>query len=1034
MKTTKSTLPVFKSFKLAAPVFCTALLIIVLAGVARAQTASLSGTVTDPSGGVIPGVSLTLTELGRKLTRTTISDDGGNYAFTSLWPGKYELKAEQPGFKTFVHSGITLEVDQRTQLNVTLQVGEVGETVTVTGEPPLVRTQDTTLGGVVENRRIMEMPLNGRFFLDLANLLPGTVHSNNPRTFLAGGTAAGAFGINTGGSREDQVNYLVEGINLNDMVQNQITFQPNIEFIQEFKIQASSFSAELGRSSGAVINAVMRSGTNDLHGDIFEFLRNDVLDARNFFDPPRPVAKERTGREIAPFKRNIFGGAVGGPIVHNRTFFFASYEGRRQAESETFRARVPTAAERTGITSPIIKSIVALLPPENAALPFNLVDSGAKSRTLDQVTGKVDHQLTKADNLAGTYLFQRDRRVEPSNIGGTNIPGFGDFRPARRQFFSLNETHIFGPQVVNEARFGLNRVRISFFGLTNADAASLGLKTGETGPSSMPLIAIPGLLSFGTPAGFPQGRSDTTFQYTDIVSVHHGAHAFKFGGELRRFQNNNFNTAVFGQITFDTMADFLAGRVRRFTKATGDISPGLRVWAFNWFIQDDWKLRPGFLLSLGLRYEFNGVPNEVHDKLTVFDPATANLKRVGESGFSQVYESDKNNFGPRIGFAWDPFGKNKTVVRAAYGVFFDQPVTNIVTGLGGNPPFRSTFDFDRVTIDNLRGAAGSERAPVLSAVNRDFTSDYVQQWNLNIQHQVLRDTRLEVSYVGSKGTHLRTIRDINARLPVPARNGPRPFPAFGRVNQNENSSSSNYHALWMSLERRVARGLLFNLNYAVSKSIDLNSVGSSNPQIQNPRDLRAERALSDFDARQRFTFSFVYELPFRLEDAPAIARRLAAGWQLSGVGTFQSGSPMAPILNVDQSGTGDFFDRPNLAGDPYCHPRTPSCWFNPAAFVIPPPGQFGSVGRNSLVGPGVNDFDFGLYKNNRIGERYNIQFRSQFYNLFNRPNFGAPTLSFLAPAGNNPNPANFGIIRQTRAPRGDASSSRQIEFGLKVYF
>jgi hypothetical protein len=818
------------------------------------------------------------------------------------------------------------------------------------------------------------------------------------------------------------------------MVQNQITFQPNIEFIQEFKIQASSFSAELGRNSGAVINAVMRSGTNSFHGDLYEFIRNDVLDARNFFDLPRPVAKAQTGREIAPFKRNIFGGAVGGPVIRNHTFFFFTYEGRRQAESETFRARVPSAAERSSISSPIIKSIVNLLPSENAALPFNFVGSGAKSRTLDQITGKVDHQLTKDDHVAGTYVFQRDQRVEPSNIGGVNIPGFGDFRPARRQFFSLNETHIFGPQLVNEARFGLNRVAITFTGLTNVDAASLGLNTGETGPTSMPLISVPGALSFGTPNGFPQGRADTTFQYTDVLSVQRGSHALKLGGEFRRFQNNNFNTGVAGVITFNSMADFLAGRVLRFTKATGDISPALRVWAANWFVQDDWKLRPGFVLSLGLRYEFNSVPNEVHDKLTQFDPASSSLKRVGESGSDQVYQSDKNNFGPRIGFAWDPFGRAKTVVRAAYGLFFDQPVTNIVTALGGNPPFRSTFDFNNVTIDNLRGATGSERAPVLSAINRDFTSDYVQQWNLNIQQEVLKDTRLEVSYVGSKGTHLRLLRDINARIPTPGRNGARPFPAFGRINQNENSSSSNYNALWVSLERRLSRGLLFNVNYALSKSIDFNSVGSSNPQIQNALDLRAERAVSDFDARHRFTFSFVYEVPFKLEGSPAVARRLATGWQFNGVGTFQSGSPVSPILTGDQSGTGDLFDRPNLIGDPYCHPRTPDCYFNLAAFVLPPPGQFGSVGRNFLVGPRLNDFDLGLYKNNRIGERYNIQFRSQFYNLFNHPNFGSPTLSFAPATANSPNPANFGIIRQTRAPRGDASSSRQIEFGLKVYF
>ena len=1012
-----------------------ALGILLGAGLLHGQNGSIGGAVTDQSGAVVPQAKLTLTEIDRQTTRSTASDGGGNYLFPSLPFGRYEIRAERAGFKTFVQSGLTLEVDQRTRLDITLQVGAVGETVNVTAELPLVTTESTTVGGVVENRRIMEMPLNGRYFLDLANLLPGTVHSSNPRTFLAGGTAAGSFAFNTAGSREDHVNYLVEGINLNDMVQNQITFQPNIEFIQEFKIQANSFSAELGRSSGAVVNAVMRSGANRLHGDAYEFLRNDVLDARNFFDPTRAVSKERTGRELPPFKRNIFGAAVGGPVWlpglydgHDRTFFFATYEGRRQRESETLRARVPTPAERATVTDPIVRNLLGLLPGENAPLPNNLVGSAPKTRLVDQVTGKVDHMLRQGDGLAVTYLFQRDRRIEPSNIGAHNIPDHGDFRPARRQFFSINETHQLGPRAINEFRFGLNRVRISFVGITTADAAAVGLNTRETGPGSLPEISVTGLMAFGNPAGFPQGRADTTFQFTDVFSLQRGAHAIKLGFETRRFWNNNFNTATRGFLRFDSMADFLAGRVSRFTKATGDISPALRVWAHNWFLQDDWRLRPRFTLSLGLRYEFNGVPGESHNRLTLFDPATALLQRVGQSGYSQAYDSDTNNFGPRVGFAWDPFGRSRTAIRGAYGLFFNQPVTNIVTGLGGNPPFRTTVDYDRVTVANLFGATGAERAPVLTAVHRGFTSDYVQQWNLNLQQEVMRNTRLEVSYLGSKGTHLRLIRDINARAPSPAANGPRPFPAFGRINQNENSSSSNYHALWLSLERRMARGLLFTVNHSWSKSMDLNSVGSSNPQIQNPLNLRAERALSDFDARHRFSFSFVYELPLQLADAPAVARRLLTGWQLSGVGVLQSGSPVSPILSADRSGIGDFYDRPNIVVSslPRVGPNPrPEAWWEASQFALPAAGQFGNAGRNILRTPDLRNFDTGLYKNNRFGERYNVQFRAQFYNLVNHTNLGLPVLSF---------PANFGVIRTTRAPRGDASSSRQIEFGLKLYW
>lgn len=384
-----------------------------------------------------------------------------------------------------------------------------------------------------------------------------------------------------------------------------------------------------------------------------------------------------------------------------------------------------------------------------------------------------------------------------------------------------------------------------------------------------------------------------------------------------------------------------------------------------------------------------------------------------------------------MGFAWDPRGRGKTSIRGSYGIFFDQPVTNIVTALGNNPPFRDTFDYDRVPVGNLFGALGSARPPaVINSVHRGFTSDYVQQWNLNIQQEVVRNTRLEVSYVGSKGTHLRLLRNINSRAPSATTppSGPQRFPAFGRINHNENSSNSSYNALWASLERRVARGLLFNVNYAWSKSIDTNSVGSSNPQVQNPLDLRSERALSDFDARHRFSFSFVYEVPFQLASMPAPLRRLATGWQLSGVGVLQSGSPVAPILTEDRAGIGDFFGRPDILVSSLqkAGPNpTPGRWWDPSQFALPAKGQFGNAGRNILLTPDLRNFDLGVYKNNRIHERFNIQFRVQMYNFFNHPNLGAPTLSF---------PANFGVIRSTRAPRGDGGSSRQIEFGLKFYW
>ena len=992
-----------------------------------AQNASLVGTVKDQQGGAIPNVAVTLTSADTGLKQTARTDAGGDFEFPAVKPGKYELKAEQAGFRTYISSGIVLAVDARLRVDPLLEVGETTSVVTVDAQAAGVETESSGMGAIVENRKIVEIPLNGRFFLDLALLQAGTVvPSTNNRTFLAVPSGIGISGINASGTREDSTNYLVDGINLSDMVQNQITFQPNIDMIQEFKVQTNAFSAEYGRNAGIIINAVSKSGTNALHGTAFEFVRNDHFDAKNFFDPPG---------KIAPFKRNIFGYSVGGPIVRNKLFFFNSYEGRRGREVATINTLVPTPAQRATVTDPVIQKLLGLIPASNDATGTNFVGSAARQRTLNQETGRIDYNTSSKDFLFGSFIINRDQRTEPT-LQGNNLPTFGDFRPAKRYLFAVGYVHVFTPTLTNEFHAGLNRVRIEFNQAFDGNPADYGM----TSPSSvMPQIRVGtsggGNPWFGGISGFPQGRGDTTFQYSDSIAWLHGKHSIKFGAEFRRFRNNAFNGGTGGFILFPSMAAFLAGTPSQSAETSLAVTPALRVNALGTFVQDDVKLNGRLTLNLGLRWEYNGVPSEIHDRLSVFDFANRQLVQVGTNGIDRPYNRQFTNFGPRVGFAWDPLGTRKTVVRGGVGFYYDQPVTNLVGGLGSNPPFSQSVNITQ----NINLAAPFDSPPgvgnALQLVDPNFKSGRVLSYNLNVQHEVL-GTVFQVSYVGSQGRHLRLIGDYNQGI-----GGKRPISQFtsisatgapvsalgGSMTTQESVSNSNYNGFWVSAEKRLAKGLTFSASYTFSRSIDNNSVSSSNPQIQDFYNLAAERGLSDFDARQRFVLSGVYLLPVQWE-RNGFTRRLAEGWSIAPIVNLQTGNPFSPIVPVTNPSSLETFDRPDVvAGQPLTLPNpTPAQWLNKAAFVRAASGTFGNAGRNILQAPGFQDIDFAVSKNTAIRERLSLQFRAEAFNLFNHPNFGQPSNNFTA--------SNFGQILATRTARGDLGSSRQLQLGMKLIF
>jgi hypothetical protein len=1014
------------------------------------STATLQGTVTDPQGAVLGGAKVTVRSQATGAERAAETDAEGAYQFASLQPGAYHVEVQAQGFQTHVVNSLSLEVARTVVQNFQLTVGSVSQTVTVVSDAPVIETATTSVGTVINERTVQNIPLNGRHFVDLGLLIPGSVAPPQNGFLTAPLRGQGSFAFNTAGNREDTVNFQINGINLNDMVQNQITFQPSINTVSEFKADNSTFSAEYGRNSGAVVNIATRSGSNEFHGELFEFLRNDALDARNLFNSTLP--------HPPPFKRNQFGGNLGGPVVKDKAFFFFSYEGLRQRQGLSFNTVVLDAAQRAGVTDPISRQLLDFIPLANSGTN-RFIGSGTAPVNIDQWTGDVSYNLTNDDRLHGYYAFQRDLRGEP-NLQNNSVPGFGDTRQSRRQIFTLNETHTFGPVVVNEARFGFNRIHITFTPNALLNPTEFGISVGVNQPIGLPQITIGGTgVNIGGPSNFPQGRSDTTFVTSDTLSYLRGAHSFKFGGEFRRFYNNNF-TLDPGAFAFGSVAAFQTGLGNAFNITLGDRGSSIGTGALGLFAQDNYKARPGLTLELGLRYDWNMTPTERFDRFVVFDPATASLVRVGQ-GVGEIYEQNNKNLQPRVGLAWDPFRDGKTSVRTAYAILVDQPVTNTVTGPTANPPLATPLTFAgniRLTSAQATAAAGG-LAP--NTIDHGFRNAYVQSWNLNVQRALTPTLGVMLGYFGSKGTHLRISRNLNQFV-----NGVRPFArlsasspilpgaALGNITQIESTANSSYNAMWLTADKRLDRHFQFNASYTWSKSIDYNSLNSQGVVVQDSYNLRGDRGLSDYDARHRFVLSGLYELPFK-------GNRLVEGWQLGTVFQTQSGNPVNILagnpLAVAGTGigagagiatfTGLGTVRPDLVGpvqingtinqwftNTVCDPRGGACpsgssFALPVAFVG---GQnvyhFGSLGRNVIIGPGFTNMDFSVVKNTKLTEAARVQFRAEFFDIFNHANLGQPGRT--AQVGS----ATFGLITNTRFPTGDSGSSRQIQFALKLLF
>lgn len=1034
-----------------------------------ASTAAIFGTVTDSSGGVVPGVDITVTNTETGISQKVTTDKSGRYEVHFLAPGPYLLTATVTGFKTETRSGIVLTVGQRAVIDLTLQVGELTEVVKVTAAAPLVEKTTAEISYLVSDTTMRDLPLNGRDFLQLALLHPGVSNiggisgDSQVTTGSAGNTNGGKFAVN--GLPSKQVTYLIDGSDISDphglvpTLGGVTGAALGIEAIKEFRIITTDYSAAYGRKAGGVVEAVTRSGTNAFHGGAFIFHRDDDLDAKNFFDDPT--------RSIPEFRKNQFGAWLGGPIKQDRTFFFGDYEGLRELLGVTQSFVSPNSAARQGIlpsstvvVDPRIKPFLALYPLPNDPANLDLGDGTGVVKTSasqpideDYFVVRLDHQLGKHDALFARYVFDDGRSLNP--LESTVVPGFPGKIEDRNQLFTISEQKSLAPTVVNEFQFSFTRQKA----IARPTETTPGLETSLIPGQPLGQVVTFGLPALGNVFILPIGQFNNIFQYTDNLSVSKGKHFVKFGADIRRIQNNGpFALGFLGQYQFLSLKDFLQANPFLFIGAVpgnADSVRGYRVTDWGFYVQDDFKVTPNFTLNLGLRYEGSSDPSEANDRIAnVIHPLTDTASTVGK-----LLDSPKNLFGPRIGLAWSP--DQKTAVRAAFGIFYsflninEYGDTRFLSphyelALSIFPPFQNP----------LSGPIVIRPLGLTVPTEFHYHQPTVHHFNLTLQRELSSNLSVQVAYVGTRGYHLLRSGHINTLVPqiLPdgskffPPNAPRRNPAFGSVLFIGADAQSFYHSFQLSVLKRMSKGLQFEASYTLSKSIDDSSgpflsdfVTQAGP-VQDYFCRKCDRALSAWDVRNNFVFSGTYELPFGhgkrfLSGTSGWLGKLLGGWSVGGIATFHSGLPFTPVLSFNNSNDGTTLfisDRPDVVG-PCKILGDPAKFFDPSCFQVPQPGKYGNAGRDILRGPDFKDVDLVIAKETPITERARVQFRAEFFNLANHPNFGPPINStgFNGRGGNGEIIFNAGSatpVGSTGKIFNTVTTSRQIQFGLKLIF
>ncbi len=1075
-----------------------AFLFLALSAFAQAPTGQITGSVTDPSGAVIAGALVTATNVATNVRRETSSNDDGIFTLTALPPGVYTLQVEYKGFPKQIREGIELQVGQVAKIDFALQVGNVTETIQVTGAAPVLQAETAELGTVIENRRIVELPLNGRNYLQLVSLAPGAT-TNGPASSQGQqrmGGARNSFALNVAGQRVHYNHYLLDGVENTDPNFNTYLLLPSIDALQEFKVESGIFQAEYGRAI-AQINVSTRSGSNQIHGALFEFLRNAQMDAKNFFD--------RGNAPIPPFKRNQYGATASGPFIRNRLFWMFSWEGLRERKALTRTGTLPNAAQRAGdfsdssttVVDPFTKQPfpgnripVSMIHPLSAKIlndfyplpnlsgaPNFLNNEGRRSDS-DQYHGRLDFQ--ESDN--SNWFFRYSQTSDPQYLPNlTSIaPGMGNNVVVDAKQPVLGNTRLFGANRVNELRFAVNRF-VSQNIQTRANktniVASLGIPGVDTSIPlfwGIPFFQINGFSSIGECNDCPFVNWNTSFNLTDGFSWTRGKHQIKFGGDYRRFRYNEIGAVVpRGRFTWDgrysnlPMADFLLGYMSNSESQIGAPIANFRQNYFALYAQDAWKVTKKLTVNAGLRWETEPPYLDKHDAIVNIDyvwdnshepifvragtgdllegnpkfPVGPPFKLVRDGRFGRrASRTNWKDFAPRLGIAYqlDP----KTVIRTGGGIYWVRDISNAVFDIVRNIPFTiRQNEVANTGSPNLSWARPFTQtgAPTFILANQFNEPDsYVAQWSFGLQRQLTQESSLEVSYLGSAGVHLRRLQVYNSAPPGPgSTNSRRPFTYLnGNVQTMTAPVHSSYDALYVRFQQRLTRGITWLSSYAWGKSIDNGSgVRTTDGDALTPSNnynLRAERGLSAFDFRHRWTNSFVYELPFGR--GGAFQRLLIGGWQLGGIVTLQSGFPNSIFCgpgNWQNNDTTCYADAtgidPNLPSDR----RGPSNWFNLAAFTNRlgiannraqdvTQYRYGNAGRNVLIGPPLVDVDASAAKNFTVREGVRLEFRAEFFNAPNHPIFGQPDTA--------PGSPTYGVIGGTRV------DSREIQLALKLVF
>ena len=1078
----------------------------------------IRGSVRDAGGALLPGAKVTAKNNATGLNRKAQTGLDGGYVMAELPAGVYVVTAEATGLAP-VAQNVVVNVGLDTTADFDLaDIRKHVESLTVTEAAPLVEATRDVLGEVVDRRLVSDLPLNGRDFGKLVALVPGaTVEPSGVAAIQSG---FGQFSIN--GSRDRSNNYTLDGTDNNDPFFNNSAFNQTgiggapasvlpIEAIQEFNLQ-SNFSAEYGRNTGSVVNIVTRSGTNQLHGSVFEFLRNDVFDARNYFNRPVDFLGDRIPK--SEFRNNQFGVALGGPVIKDKTFLFGAYEGQRERVTSDFTFFAPTQqqianaqaiAQQGGTPSngPAIpggftpsSALTAILGQFPKASGSNNVVGGVHdTNSVDSFIAKVDHQVTSAEYLTGRYAFARSQQQFPlGGLGfgaGSRLGQFAQSSPTRVQLISISLLSSLSSTRINEVRFGYSRYRTSFTALdANTDYSAPNLNFG-TGKLGLPEIDFSGTFdNLGATAfSIPRGRTSQTFQILDNFTWVAGRHTVKFGGEYRRAIIDSFNDNLErGLFSFgaESEANLFACSGSNSLPGCNDLGTQTLVAYYfgdtfpsadsgntqrttynnglSFFVQDDFRARPNFTLNLGLRWEYFGPLSEAHNLISNLGQ-DGNLALVGTDGLKHAYNRDLNNFGPRIGFAWNVL--SKTVMRGDYGIYYDYIPQDLLVanftnsaGLVTNPigpkavvSLAGSYDPTAFNGSNVGGTVFTIPSPYpttpaggadIFVTPRNLVTPYMQNWNLNLERELADGVALQLGYIGSKGTKLVRLRDANQ----PDVNGNRNnFPQYGFVDQFATISSSVYHALQATLRTRAWHGVSGFAGYTWSKSLDDASDGidfnfSTVALPQDSNNLPAERGPSNFDTRHRFTAAFTYELP-----KMGGPERLTRGWQLNTIVAAQSGRPVPIVSSSDSSAASssvfptpsNFHQRPNLiAGVNPINQHWESApdsigYLNGAAFEQPAAGTFGNLGRNAIFGPKFWNVDFSVTKNTPITDRIRMQFRAELFNVFNHPNFALPNF-FVSPGA-----SQQGLISQTpdvaqTNPGLGGGGPRVIQLGLKMLF